>query len=297
MQEIKLMVEQTNGTIGINFEEIKAALKAGLEEYKDMVFTEDSKADAKKTVADLRKLKKSVNDKRLEIKKAFMAPYNEFENQIRELDKLIDEPIDFISQQVEEFERRRVEERKQLISELYFGIMAEHTEASDYLPLQRIYDSKWENSTTTKKAITEAIKERVEHVEKDLATIRDMNSEYEDKGVVAYKTSLELADAIATMNRFQKQKEEILQREKEREARIKEEELRREQQAAEKATVKSEEPVKQGNVEVIPVVPMKQNVQPEKTSAVVTYQITADPFQITQLEMAMLDLDIKFKRV
>ena len=174
MEEIRVNVEQKNGVIGFNFEEIKEKLNSELEIYKNMIFTEDSKAEAKKTIASLRKLKKSVNDKKLEVKKSFMIPYTNFEAQVKELDNLIDEPINFINNQVEEFERKRVEEKKALISEIYTEIMAEHEEASGYLPLQRIYDSKWENATTTKKAITEAIAERVEHVEKDLGIIRSM---------------------------------------------------------------------------------------------------------------------------
>ena len=96
MQEINVLVDQKNGVIGFNFEEIKEVLKNGLEEYKNMEFTEDSKKEAKATVASLRKLKKSVNDKRLEVKKSFMVPYNTFESQVQELDAQIDEPITLI---------------------------------------------------------------------------------------------------------------------------------------------------------------------------------------------------------
>ena len=49
MQEINLLVEQKNGSIETNFEEIKAVLAAGLEEYKGMVFTAESQPEAKKT--------------------------------------------------------------------------------------------------------------------------------------------------------------------------------------------------------------------------------------------------------
>ena len=41
-------------------------------------------------MASLRKLKKAMNDRRIEIKKTFMAPYTNFEAQVKELDKLID---------------------------------------------------------------------------------------------------------------------------------------------------------------------------------------------------------------
>lgn len=286
MQEINLSVEQKNGSIGINFEEIKTALKVGLEEYKGMVFTEDSKADAKKTVANLRKLKKSVNDKKLEVKKSFMAPYADFEAQVKELDKLIDEPINFINQQVEEFERKRIEEKKSMISEIYVGIIAEHKEVAEYIPLQRIYDSKWENSTTTKKTITDAIMQNVEHVEKDLTTIRNMESEFEDKGITTYKTTLELSDAIATMNQYHKQKEEILRRQAEEEKRKAEDEVHN-----------VEEP--KGNVPEVPVMQEepKEVAQPTPNNKIATYEVVADAFQIAQLEAAMREYGIVFRRL
>lgn len=283
MQEINLLVEQKDGSIETNFEEIKVALAAGLEEYKGMVFTAESQPEAKRTVASLRKLKKAMNDRRIEIKKTFMAPYTNFEAQVKELDKLIDEPIDFISGQIEEFERRRVEAKKAMICEIYTGIMAEHGTVMEYLPLDRIYDSRWENSTTTQKAITEAITAPVEHVEKDLDTIRAMESEFEDKGLAKYRATLELSDAITAMNQYQKQKEEILRRQAEEEQR--------------KAALVHEEPVVP---EVVPDVALEEEKAVRSATApegTVRYEVVADPFQIAQLEAAMREYGIKFRRV
>ena len=290
MEEIRVNVEQKNGVIGFNFEEIKEKLNSELEIYKNMIFTEDSKTEAKKTIASLRKLKKSVNDKKLEVKKSFMIPYTNFEAQVKELDNLIDEPINFINNQVEEFERRRVEEKKSLISEIYTEIMAEHVEASGYLPLQRIYDSKWENATTTKKAITEAIAERVDHVEKDLGIIRSMGSEFEDKGIEKYKATLELSDAIEVMNQYQKQKEEILRRQEEEAKRKAEEEARKASEADSVIdTPMQEAPVTQ-------TAPEEKFIEPKPVNNSIVYEIIAEPFQIVQLEAFMRENDINFKR-
>lgn len=291
MEEIRVNVEQKNGVIGFNFEEIKEKLNSELEIYKNMIFTEDSKTEAKKTIASLRKLKKSVNDKKLEVKKSFMIPYTNFEAQVKELDNLIDEPINFINNQVEEFERRRVEEKKSLISEIYTEIMADHGEASGYLPLQRIYDSKWENATTTKKAITEAIAERVDHVEKDLGIIRSMGSEFEDKGIEKYKATLELSDAIEVMNQYQKQKEEILRRQEEEAKRKAEEEARNESEK------NSEPDIAVNETPITDNVPEEKFVEPKPANNVVTYEVVADQFQIVQLEAQMRSLEIKYRRL
>lgn len=291
MEEIRVNVEQKNGVIGFNFEEIKEKLNSELEIYKNMIFTEESKTEAKKTIASLRKLKKSVNDKKLEVKKSFMIPYTNFEAQVKELDNLIDEPINFINNQVEEFERKRVEEKKALISEIYTEIMAEHGEASGYLPLQRIYDSKWENATTTKKAIAEAIAARVGHVEKDLCIIRSMESEFEDKGIVKYKETLELSNAIEIMNQYQKQKEEILRRQEEEAKRKAEEEARNESEK------NSEPDIAVNETPITDNVPEEKFVEPKPANNVVTYEVVADPFQIVQLEAQMRSLEIKYRRL
>ena len=296
MQEINVLVDQKNGVIGFNFEEIKEVLKNGLKEYKNMEFTEDSKKEAKATVASLRKLKKSVNDKRLEVKKSFMIPYNTFESQVKELDALIDEPINLINNQIEEFERKRIAEKKAMINEVYASIMEEHPDISELLPIARIYDSRWENATTTKKSIADAITQHVERVEKDLATIRSMQSEFEDKGIEKYRTTLELSDAIATMNQYQKQKEEILKRQEEE--KLREEEERRKVEEANASQNMFSEPIK----ETVPqhdaaLESNKENPDPSINNDTIMYEIVADPFQIAQLESSMCEYGIKYRRV
>lgn len=286
MQEINLVVEQQQGVINTNFDEIRARLSEGLEEYKNMVFTEDTKKEAKETVASLRKLKTAVDGERKRIKKDYMAPYDTFDAQVKDLTKLIDEPINLIDGQIKAFEQKRLEEKRELIQGIYEGVMDCHKEASEFVPLDRIYDTKWENATTTKKAITEAIIQRVQAVEKDLATIREMESEFEDKGIEIYKVSLDLSDAIATMNRYQKQKEEILRRQEEEAKRLAELEEQK------KVVEKPEEPAPAVKVEESP-----KFIEPEETLFNAMYEVKADAFQIVKLESAMREYGIEFRRV
>ena len=286
MQEINLVVEQQQGVINTNFDEIRARLSEGLEEYKNMVFTEDTKKEAKETVASLRKLKTAVDGERKRIKKDYMAPYDTFDAQVKDLTKLIDEPINLIDGQIKAFEQKRLEEKRELIQGIYEGVMDCHKEASEFVPLDRIYDTKWENATTTKKAITEAIIQRVQAVEKDLATIREMESEFEDKGIEIYKVSLDLSDAIATMNRYQKQKEEILRRQEEEAKRLAELEEQK------KVVEKPEEPAPAVKVEESP-----KFIEPEETLFNAMYEVKTDAFQIVKLESAMREYGIEFRRV
>ena len=49
MEEIRVNVEQKNGVIGFNFEEIKEKLNSELEIYKNMIFTEGIQDRSQKT--------------------------------------------------------------------------------------------------------------------------------------------------------------------------------------------------------------------------------------------------------
>ena len=287
MQEMNVNVEQKNGVIGFNFDEIKQKLAAEMEIYKGMVFTEDSKKEAKATVAELRKLKKSVDDKKKEVKVSYMQPYTEFENKVKELNQLIDEPINFISEQVEEFERKRLEEKKKVIDAIY----TENIDGmEEYIPLSKIYDKKWENATTSKKAITDDISAHVLNVKKDLDTIRAIGSDYEDKGIDAYKRTLSLADAIQCINNYEKQAIEIRKRQ--------EEEARREAERAAKVEQNHDERCDlEIPKEINETKPVDAFVEPKPVNERAIYEIEADPFQIVQLESNMRGLGIKFRRI
>ena len=105
------------------------------------------KQKAKGDLADLRKLRKAVNDRKVEVKKEYMKPYEVFEDKVKELIGVIDKPIALIDGQVKEFEAKRVEEKKAEIQNLYNELVEE--ELHDYIPLEKIYGEKWTNASTT----------------------------------------------------------------------------------------------------------------------------------------------------
>ena len=103
MNELQVIVRQTPGVITWNYEDLRAALKAQMDEYKSIVYTDDNVDDARKDVAKLRALRKAVNDRKIEIKNNCLEPYKIIEAQAKELMGLIDEPIELISQNVLKF--------------------------------------------------------------------------------------------------------------------------------------------------------------------------------------------------
>lgn len=273
---LEVQISRNNGTIDFNFEDLKDALTAELELYKNLVFTEDTKADAKKTVAELRKLKKQINDKRIEVKKLYMQPYTDFEAKVKELDKLINEPIAYISEQIDAFEQKRIEEKRELINEIYLELVSEREDIAGYAELNRVYDSKWENASTSKKTIQEAITSYLDSVDNDIAAIESMESEYEAKALMRYKETGVLSDALLTIRQWEKQKEEILKAEEEKQAEAEADEI-----------LDAPEPIEEF------IEPTEKN----DIMKIARYEVKVDPFQQTQLECYMQECGIQYRRL
>ena len=273
---LEVQISRNNGTIDFNFEDLKDALTAELELYKNLVFTEDTKADAKKTVAELRKLKKQINDKRIEVKKLYMQPYTDFEAKVKELDKLINEPITFISEQIDAFEQKRIEEKRELINKIYLELVSEREDIAGYAELNRVYDSKWENASTSKKTIQEAITSYLDSVDNDIAAIKSMESEYEAKALMRYKETGVLSDALLTIRQWEKQKEEILKAEEEKQAEAEADEI-----------LDAPEPIEEF------IEPTEKN----DIMKIARYEVKVDPFQQTQLECYMQECGIQYRRL
>ena len=285
---LEVQISRNNGTIDFNFEDLKEALTAELELYKNLVFTEDTKADAKKTVAERRKLKKQISDKRIEVKKLYMQPYTDFEAKVKELDKLINEPITFISEQIDAFEQKRIEEKRELINEIYLELVSEREDIAGYVELNRVYDSKWENASTSKKTIQEAITSYLDSVGNDIAAIESMESEYEAKALMRYKETGVLSDALLTIRQWEKQKEEILKAEEEKQ-----------KQEALKAEEEKHAEIEADEILDAPE-PIEEFIEPTEKNDIMKiarYEVKVDPFQQTQLECYMQECGIQYRRL
>ena len=318
MNELTLNVKQNPGVIELNFEEIEKALDAKLAEYKGAVFTEESKNIAKAEVANLRKLKKSFEDARKGVKKEWMKPYDDFEVKMKRLTEKIDEPINLINSQINDFEEKRKKERREKIEEIYQESIGDMEE---YCDLGRIYDPKWENATTTVKSIKESIAQSVENAKIAVSTISGMQSDAVSKALEIYKESQDMAKAIAYINNYEQQRAEIMRREEERKRQEEERKRRAEEErirAAEReavereakireqarkeaeAAIKEEEAAKQ-EAAVAPFEAEKDGgdavmpfVQPDTRT--VFYRVVASEEDIKAIDMALDSIGVYYER-
>ena len=143
-KEFEVVVNQVPGSITWNFEELKQNVSDKLSVYRNMQYSDDNIADAKKDLATLRKLSQAVNDKKIDIKKECLEPYENIEKQAKELIALIDEPIGVISDQIQEYETRRKEAARKAIYEYMGKAFEEFDEVIKSKASEAVYDTRWE---------------------------------------------------------------------------------------------------------------------------------------------------------
>lgn len=226
MEEVRAVIVQQEGTVSCNFEEVEGYIKERLKEYDGAIFTEESKGYAKKELAKLRAEKKELNDNLRDAKKKYMAPWDAFEPKAKELINLFDEPITLIDGQVKAFEEDRIAQKKALIEAIYTELVGD---LADIIPLERIYNPKWENATMKEKAIREEVLAQATAARIALDTIHGMHSDAETKALDVLKQTLSLPEAISCINAYEAQKAEILRKEQERKREEELERIRREE--------------------------------------------------------------------
>lgn len=190
--------------IKFNYEELKEGLQESLKKYQNLVYTSQNIKEAKDDRATLNALKKSLNDEKIKIKKEFEVPYKDFEDKIKELIELVDKPASEIDKQVKIFEEAEKAKKRESIENIYAENIGSY---ADLIPLQQIYDSRWENKTYKETDIKKEIQDIVKKADSDIKVIAELKSEFEFQIKDTYFRTLDLGQALVEKQRLEKQKE------------------------------------------------------------------------------------------
>jgi hypothetical protein len=190
--------------IKFNYEELKGGLQESLKKYQNLVYTSQNIKEAKDDRATLNALKKSLNDEKIKIKKEFEVPYKDFEDKIKELIELVDKPASEIDKQVKIFEEAEKAKKRESIENIYAENIGSY---ADLIPLQQIYDSRWENKTYKETDIKKEIEDIVKKADSDIKVIAELKSEFEFQIKDTYFRTLDLGQALVEKQRLEKQKE------------------------------------------------------------------------------------------
>ena len=204
MEELQLLSRQKPGEVTIdNFQELREELSGVLNRYEHLVYTDDMLADAKADKKELTRLRRELDDRRKEVKRAYLAPYNAFEGQVKELLAMIDAPLEEIKGFIASMEEREKAVKRQEI-EVYFrrksgplGDLAEQVLSSP-----AFLEDKWLNKSTSAKTWQTAVDEKIAAAARDLGSIQATAGQHAGALTAKYLETLDTREMAAYRERL-----------------------------------------------------------------------------------------------
>lgn len=339
MEELKLEIISPNEgqflkKIGWNKDEIKKAVISITEQYKGLAYTEEQLQEAKKDRAMLNAMKKDISDRRIQVKKALLEPYDVFESEVKEVVALIDEPIEMIGKQIEAYEDKVREEKNTALAQFFSENIGELSEVVSY---ERIFNPKWLNKTASLSSCKAEIQKIIDDINTDLAAIiSSVDEKYQVFAKDYYlQHGFNLSKALGEANRIQemdkkaeadRKAREEAEREREEarkeaerakeearkaqeEAELARKELEREKALAEKEQAEKQAVFEEAKVTDVPLhennVPVKENVAPaskgvaEEDTKIYksSFVVRGTKAQLLMLKQYMIDNGIEFGKV
>lgn len=164
-----VVVENELGKLAINYEQLKKQLDRSLKIYDNFEVTEDNIPVSKTERANLNKLVKIIDDKRKDLKKEFLKPYELVETQCKELVGLVDTVVSKIDSGIKSFENKAKQEKLDLIK-TYFNSFN-----WNYLPFERLFEEKYLNVGVKTSDWQKSISDKIMEINQDLDLINDFN--------------------------------------------------------------------------------------------------------------------------
>lgn len=180
--------------------QIQQEIKKKTETALSLDVNEETRKEIKKMKADLNRDFNDLEDRRKEVKRKILAPYDQFETIYKEcVTDLFKEADRVLSERIHAVEEKLKQEKADNVQR-YFSEYAKNAE------LEWLTSGRARLSVTlsvSEKKLKEDVKSFIDKITEDVKTIRDM--ENSEEILVEYKKSLNLAEAILTVSNRKKE--------------------------------------------------------------------------------------------
>lgn len=299
--ELKIYNPQADGflkAIDWNFEELKEEITKKSSDYLNLVYSDDQIKDAKQDRTNLRKLVTALEDKRKEIKKEIMVPYDDFASKEKELVEIINGAIENIDTQVKGYEEGLRQEKLAKVKEIYKECIGDLDRT---IPFDKIFKESWLNVSTTLKSIKEEIITIWEKIDGDLKIINAENSPYIYEMKEEYLKDFDLMAAMAKKQQLEDTAKKKALYEEQKRKEVEERERKRKEEAARvelAGKVQKDQQLPDPENEPIDIVPQEaiQEQKPLKRKKIVI-AITANETQYAYLNEVLMKLKNNAEKV
>jgi hypothetical protein len=287
--------------VEFNYKAIDEQLDVVLKRYKGLVFTEDTATDCKKTIAELRKGQKAVDDFRKKTKKMLTQSVTDFEDDCKYLYKKFDTVIYPLKEQADTFEQQRKEEKKQKVSNLIEEVK-ETFSLNEKYGSQLTIEDKYLNASETMSKVKEHLYVRANDLRElqkkeqaDIDLVRrtvENNNNTNDLNLLEdnYLRLLAYEDAATIVAKIYEDSSKLLKAQEEERLRIAEQEAERKTKEEEERLLQeqyemaADMAVEEADRTVYVEIPDESELLEEAPLITKTFKVTGRPEQIKDLE-------------
>lgn len=205
-EETGLAVQVKPAVIVADFEMIEAKVRELTKDYENVSGADIAAMDldqTKRCRSQLNGIKKNITEARVAVKREYEAPYKAFEEEVKRILNIVEEPLEMVTACVQDKERMIKRERKAHLEEVYEQFLADNGIPSfaANVPFDRICETKWWDTTAknyTPKKYEAELTDRVAEVLREWNSFQGVKSKLFDPQAaeLVFWDTLKAVDAI-----------------------------------------------------------------------------------------------------
>lgn len=211
MNELSLNLQQIKVIQGSvlfsDYEQIKQQAEMLAQQIETVEVNENNIKESKKLLAAVNKKCKQLDDERIRIKKVMLEPYQDFENQVKEIVQIVKDADAFVRGQVKQLEEMERQEKATLLQDIFDKRKRLYTLGMVLKFDEHFLQARHLNKTTSLQAVENEMIEFLESTEKDVQVLHKMNDSI--AYVSAYLKCFDLAAAINTIDTERQRKKDL----------------------------------------------------------------------------------------
>lgn len=189
-----------------SYHDVKQQAQKLAEQIKTVEVNEDNIKLSKKLLAEVNKRVKTLEDKRISIKKEMLEPYQEFEDQVKEIVGIVKDADAIVRDQVKQMEERERMQKEDEIREI-FDKRIQHYSFKDMVPFMDFIKPKHVTKTVTIQAVEKEMVQFFEKVENDMQVLYQMDDVQDH--INAYLNTYDLGQAMIIIKNHKERKAQI----------------------------------------------------------------------------------------
>lgn len=275
--ELELQSTLTLGTLTTNAEQIRQVVLQKLQEYTPANY-EGRVDEAKSDKALLNKAEKALNERRLELERQYMEPFNKFKVLITETCKAIKQASIGLDAIVKAEETREREAKFEEIQNYW------NSTGFSLFDISKVFNDKWTNKTAKLKDVYEEIDKIQKKTFDDLKVLDNFPQEDVPLLKTVYLETLDITQAMAQAEQLKQNREKLAREKVERAAQEKAQALKA-QEREERIEIQEDMKAQDFGTQDLAAQALGLEINQEAPEAVETYALL---FQGTRNELQAL---------